>query len=159
MTNIGPILCIQPDNTHTIHAVRSRVTPFIIVKISFGYSRLECPEWLYWIKIACTVDSYLMRNLSLPDLFPVSPEQVTYISVEQMHCSGVWSFSQWQEVNIIIFFVWCQPSRLIISRLVNINVQLARYEAQKSSCTILFTFVPVFWQCTFVFTDLRKLAF
>ena len=30
---IGPTLCIQPDNTHIIHAVRSGVTPFIIVKV------------------------------------------------------------------------------------------------------------------------------
>ena len=42
----------------------SRVTPFIIVKSSLCYSNWV-PRWLYWIKKACTVDSYLMRNLSL----------------------------------------------------------------------------------------------
>ncbi len=56
---------------HTIDGVRLWVTPFIIVKVNLGYwkefqaSRYECPKWLYQIKIACTVDSYLMRNLSL----------------------------------------------------------------------------------------------
>ena len=44
-------------------------------------SRQECPEWLYWIKKACTVDSYSMRNLSPPDLFHVTPEQVTYYTL------------------------------------------------------------------------------
>ncbi len=41
MNNIGPTLCIQPDITVTIHtdihAVRSWVPPFIIVKVSLGY--------------------------------------------------------------------------------------------------------------------------
>ncbi len=45
MTNIGPTLCIQPDNTHTIHAVHSRVTPFVIVKVSFCISN-KVPQLL-----------------------------------------------------------------------------------------------------------------
>ncbi len=42
----------------------SQVKPLLFKKSS-TVSRYECPELLYWIKIACTVDSYFIRNLSL----------------------------------------------------------------------------------------------
>ncbi len=40
-------------------------------------------------KIICTVDFALMRNLSLPDLFPVSPEQVTNVSTQISRVSNI----------------------------------------------------------------------
>ena len=69
---IDPTLYIQPYITLTIHtvihALRSWVTPFIIVKVSLvywkGVPRLELSDCIGY-KIACTVDFYLMRNLSL----------------------------------------------------------------------------------------------
>ncbi len=60
------------SNTHSIHKVRSWATPFIIVhprqplviEREFHSFCIGIP-WLYRVKITCTVDSYLMRNLYL----------------------------------------------------------------------------------------------
>ena len=68
---IGPTLSIQPHNVN--NTGNNSTLSFIkcihagIIKVSLCYgkgvqytaSRYECPEWLCWIKIACTVDSYL----------------------------------------------------------------------------------------------------
>ncbi len=85
MTNIGNTLCIQPNTIpHNIDGMHSWVTPFIIVKVSLCYWK-EVPQLLIgmpWVIVLYKNSLHCwflqMRNLSLPDLFPVLPEQVTY---------------------------------------------------------------------------------
>ena len=68
MTNIGTTLCIQLNTMPHSTSVRSWLTACIkvqgqpwLLKGSSTASGYKCPEWLYWIKIACTVDSLSLR--------------------------------------------------------------------------------------------------
>ena len=64
-------LCIQPDITLTIQLFMQCIhecsfcnSSINVIEREFNSFWIWMP-WLYWLKKACTVDSYLMRNLSL----------------------------------------------------------------------------------------------